>query len=186
MTVRTKLWTREEYDRLVAAGAFAPDSRIQLINGEIVEMTPQGAAHATALRCLQKSLESVFSSGYDVRTQLPLALVGDPMSEPEPDIAVVPGSIEDYRERHPGTAVLVVEVADSSLDYDRGCKLRMYARAGIPEYWILNLGDRILEVYRDPDRVPETYRAVTKLQANEHAAPLSFPAAHIQVSALLP
>jgi len=95
MSVRVKMWTREEYDRLVAAGAFQPETRAQLIQGEIVEMVPQSAAHAASIRRLQKVMDAVFREGYDVRAQLPLALGAH--SEPEPDIAVVPGSLDDYR-----------------------------------------------------------------------------------------
>ena len=146
--VRTKLWTREEYDRLVAAGAFHPMARLQLVQGEIVEMAPQSAGHATAIRRLQKTLETVFVDGYDVRPQLPLALSDE--SEPEPDLAVVEGSLEDFRHQHPARAILIVEIADSTLNFDRGRKRAIYAAAGVPEYWILNLIDGVLEVYREP------------------------------------
>jgi len=182
MSVRAKLWTRDEYDRLVAAGAFHPEARIQLIQGEIVEMTPQSAAHATTLRRLQRAMETVFREGHDVRAQLPLAL-GD-QSEPEPDIAVVPGSLDDYRARHPSTAALVVEIADTTLDFDRSRKQEMYARAQIPEYWIVNLVDRVLEVYRDPQG--STYRTVLRLSVGGTIAPLAAPAASLKISDLLP
>ncbi|MGQ0548838.1 MAG: Uma2 family endonuclease [Armatimonadota bacterium] len=123
MSVRTKQWTREEYDRLVAAGALHPEARVQLVQGEIVEMPPQSAGHATAVRRLQKALDGTFHEGHDVRAQLPLA--AGTYSEPEPDIAVVPGSLDDYREQHPTTAVLVVEIADSTLGFDRRRKQAM-------------------------------------------------------------
>jgi Uma2 family endonuclease len=141
MSGRAKLWTRDEYDRLVAAGAFHPEARVQLTRGEIVELTPQSAAHATALRRLQKILDAVFRKGYDVRAQLPMAL-GE-HSEPEPDIAIVPGSLEGYRAHHPPTAALVVEIADTTLDFDRSRKQEVYTQAKIREYWIVNLVDGV-------------------------------------------
>jgi Uma2 family endonuclease len=180
MSVRTKQWTREEYDRLVAAGAFHPEDRVQLIRGEIVEMIPQSAAHATSLRRLQKALDAIFREGYDVRAQLPLAL-GE-HSEPEPDIAVVPGSLDVYRDHHPTTAALLVEVADSSLAFDRTQKLAMYAAAQIPEYWVVNLVDRVLEVYRDPQGA--AYRTALRLGPDQAVTPLAAPAARLRVGDL--
>lgn len=182
MSVRTKLWTREEFDRLVAAGAFHPESRVQLIQGEIVEMPSQSPAHATAVRRLQKAMEAAFRGGHDVRAQLPLAL--GTHSEPEPDIAVVPGTLEDYRHRHPATAVLVVEVADTTLDFDRTRKQATYAQASIPEYWIVNLPEGLLEVCRDPQG--SSYRTVLRLGPGEAIAPLAAPATPLKISDLLP
>lgn len=182
MSVRTKRWTREEYERTVAAGAFAPDARVQLIQGDIVEMTPQGAAHVAAVRAVEEALRSVFSTGHDVRVQAPLALLHD--SEPEPDVAVVHGSFRDYRDHHPERAVLVAEVSDTSLEFDRTRKAAMYARGGVPEYWIVNLVDRQLEVYRDPREGAYVTRQV--FIAGDVIAPVANPAAHIQVASLLP
>jgi Uma2 family endonuclease len=182
MSIRAKQWSREEYDRLVAAGAFRPGTRVQLVQGEIVEMTPQSAAHATALRRLQKALDSVFRETHDVRAQLPLAL-GE-LSEPEPDIAVVAGTPDDYRDRHPTTAVLLVEVADSTLDFDRTRKLATYAAARIPEYWIVNLVAGVLEVYREPQG--PRYRTAQRLGPDEAVTPESAPAGHLIVRDLLP
>jgi Uma2 family endonuclease len=182
MGVRLKTWTRDEYDRLVAAGAFAPGARVQLVLGEIVEMTPQSAAHVTGVRLVQQRLEAVFTSGYDVRVQFPLALSAD--SEPEPDVAVVRGTARDYSRQHPTAAVLVVEVADSTLRFDQGPKAVMYARAAIGEYWILNLEGRVLEVYREPQ--PSGYAAVTVVRPEESISPQAAPGARIRVLDLLP
>lgn len=184
MSVRTKLWTRDEYERLVRTGAFAPDARVQLIQGEIIEVTPQSAAHATAVQRLQKALTPIFAKGYHTRAQLPLALPPDVHSEPEPDLAVVPGTIDDYRDAHPSTAALVVEVADTSLEFDRTRKAALYASAGIPEYWILNLVDRRLEIYRNPEG--KVYRAHSTCAAEETAAPLAAPEARLRIGSLLP
>ena len=182
--VRTKLWTRDEYDRLVRAGSFAPDARLQLIQGEIFEVTPQSAAHATAIRRLQTALAPIFATGYDVRAQLPLALAGDLLSEPEPDLAVVLGHIDDYRDHHPSMAVLVVEVADTSLEFDRTRKAAVYAGAGIPEYWILNLTDRRLDVYRNPQG--SAYATHVTYASDDKVTPLAAPDYELRVGSLLP
>src|SRR2546430_17190567 len=109
---------------------------------------PQGAPHYTATRKTAKALEAAFGPGWDVRPEGPIGLDDD--SEPEPDIAVVPGSPDDYSRAHPSRPVLTVEVAESSLASDRHRKGSLYARAGLSDYWVLNLLDRVLEVYRQP------------------------------------
>lgn len=182
MSVRTKMWTREEYDRLIAAGGFAPESRVQLIRGEIVEMAPQGSRHATANLRAEQALRRIFAQGFTVRTQLPLAL--GQWSEPEPDVAVVRGAIEDYRQGHPETAVLVVEAADTTLAFDRTRKLEVYAGAGIPEYWIVNLIDGMLEVYRSP--AGPAYEETRRVGPDEVIGPLAALSGALSVSALLP
>jgi Uma2 family endonuclease len=178
VSVRTKRWNRAEYDRAVAAGAFAPDAHVQLIQGDIVEMTPQGAAHVAAVRAVEEALRSMFSTGYDVRVQAPLALLSD--SEPEPDVAVVPGSFRDYRDHHPDRAVLVVEVADTSLMFDRTSKAAVYAGADIREYWIVNLVDHQLEVYRDPRN--GAYATHDVLSASDVITPVAAPGAQLAVA----
>ena len=187
--VELRRWTRVEYERMIDAGVFEADERAELIGGEIVVMTPQKSLHATGVRLAQDTLSAAFGVGHDVRAQLPLAL--DPDSEPEPDVAVVSGSPRDYRYAHPTTALLVVEVSDTTLGLDRERKSGLYARAGIAEYWIVNLVDGILEVHRDPDSAPEAqcgwaYRTVQPLRAVDTVSPLAAPAARIRVGDLLP
>ncbi len=187
MAVRSKRWSREEYERLAATGAFAPDARIQLIDGEIVEMTPQSSEHVFAARAAEEALWAAFPTGFDVRIQFPLAL--GTHSEPEPDVAVVRGHYRDYHTTHPTTAVLVVEVAESTLAFDRARKQAVYAAAAIPEYWIVNLVDRVLEVYRDPESPAggtPAYRAVTRYRPGETVSPLAAPHATVRVGDLLP
>jgi len=177
----------QEYDRMVAAGVFHPEERLELLQGEIIPMTPQGSGHAAAVRLLEEALRKVFTAGFDVRTQMPLAL--EPDSEPEPDVAVVVGAPRDYRDEHPRSAILVAEVADSTLLYDRERKALIYARAGIQEYWLLNLVDRCLEIYRDPAPVGAAapgYRSIRVARADETIAPLARPEVSISVSDLLP
>jgi len=146
------LWSREDYQDLVSRGVFTPEDKVELLDGHLITMAPQQSAHATATRKIRAFLSRAFSeSRFVVDSQLPLAL--DERSEPEPDLMVVRGQVSDFSEHHPTAreAVLVVEVSDSSLAYDRGPKLAAYARAGIPEYWIINLVDRVAEIHRQPD-----------------------------------
>ncbi|HLH23093.1 MAG TPA: Uma2 family endonuclease [Chloroflexota bacterium] len=150
--VELRRWTREEYERLADLGLLHPDERVELIEGEIVKVPPQLSRHATGVCLAGDALRAVFGEGYTVRVQLPLAL--GQYSEPEPDAAVVVGDVRDFVAAHPTSAVLVVEVSDTTLSFDRDAKGSLYAAAGIPEYWIVNLVDYWLEVYREPSAIP--------------------------------
>src|SRR5438876_7336498 len=138
--IRQRQIKRVEYERLTEQGFFDVDERLELLDGLLVVREPQHAPHATAIRLAVKALRTAFGPGWLVDSQLPIAL--DDVSEPEPDVAVVAGDERDYRADHPARPVLVVEVAESSLAKDRTFKLALYARAGITDYWILNLVDR--------------------------------------------
>jgi Uma2 family endonuclease len=186
---RQRRWTRLEYERLVEAGIFRSGERLELLAGHLVVREPQGSSHATAIGLAEEGLRACFGPGWVVRVQMPIALDDD--SEPEPDIAVVPGTWRDYELGHPSRPVLLVEVAEASLDADRGPKAALYARAGVPDYWIVNLVDRVLEVRREPAASPDVpsgwrYRAVTSLRPGASIAPLSRPGVLIEVAALLP
>ena len=180
-TVDIRRWTREEYERLVEQGFFDPEERLELVDGVILEMSPQSGRHATGVLLVHSALAPLFSERFHIRVQMPLALGFD--SEPEPDLAVVPGKPLDNPDVHPSTAVVVVEVADSSLARDRE-KASLYARAGIPEYWLENLVDWCLEVYREPK--DGTYTSRTVLRAGDNVAPLSRAEALIPVAGVLP
>ena len=188
-TIQTRRWTRLEYQKMGDAGVFLPGERVELIDGEILEVTPQKSRHATVVTLVGDALRIAFASGFHVRIQLPLAL--DPYSEPEPDVAVIVGSPRDYRESHPTSAVLVVEVADTSLEHDRKRKGSLYARSGLSDYWVLNLLDRCLEVYRDP--IPDAaapygwrYRTVQRFGAADVICPIASSNARVRVEDLLP
>ncbi|HEY8477855.1 MAG TPA: Uma2 family endonuclease [Chloroflexota bacterium] len=187
--VRARRWTRAEYDRLVDVGLLHPDEPVELIEGEIVEMPPQHGQHATAIVLAQEALRAVFGHGFVVRVQLPLALGA--YSEPEPDLAVVAGSPRDHVAEHPSSAVLVVEVADATLTFDRETKGSLYAKAGIPEYWLVNVVHRQVEVYRDPGPMPEAvygsgYRSRTVAVPGDTISVLARPGAQVAVADLLP
>jgi Uma2 family endonuclease len=179
--VEVRRWTREEYDRLADDGYFRPDERVELVDGIIYEMSPQKSWHVTAIQALQEHVGAAFKEGFHPRIQMPLALSLD--SEPEPDIAFVRGHWREYRDFHPSTAVLVVEVADTTLLHDRE-KGAVYAQAGIPDYWILNRDGACLEVYREPRN--RTYQSQTVLKAGDFVSPLASPEASIPVADLLP
>lgn len=187
--MRTRKWTRVEYDRLVEAEILGPEDRIELLGGQMVVKEPQYSPHATAIQLVQRTLERAFGPGWSVRPQMPIAL--DDESEPEPDVAVVPGDPRDYRDAHPERPVLIVEVSLSRLGFDREHKGSLYARAGLPDYWIVNIPDRRLEVYREP--MPDAaasfgwrYGRVTTLGAESRARPLARPDVDILVADLLP
>jgi Uma2 family endonuclease len=186
---RRRRFSRAEYERLIELGVFQAGEPIELIGGELMVAEPQGAAHYTAIRKIAKALEAAFGRGWEVRTQGPIGLDDD--SEPEPDVAVVPGSPDDYGRAHPSRPVLTVEVAESSLNIDRRHKGSLYARAGLPDYWVLNLIDRVLEVYREPvedSTAPFGWRYARGdvLDVSARVAPLAAPASAILVSQLLP
>jgi len=132
-------------------------------------------------------LAQAFKTGFWIRSQAPLSLAAD--SEPESDLAVVKGRMEDYSD-HPTTALLIVEISDSTLLHDRGIKSSLYAKAGIEDYWIVNLVDRQVEIYRQPQRdagkrCGHGYATMTVLNAGANVAPLGLPGAAIAVSDLL-
>ena len=174
--------SRVEYDRAVEAGAFEPDAKLELIDGDLNATTPEGVSHTIGIDLMADCLRRVFGLGFYVRIQHPLA--ADDYSEPEPDVAVVRGAIRDYDKGHPTSAVLVVEVSNESLRYDRTVKQHLYARCGIPEYWILALPEARLEIYRDP--AGDGYQSVTNHAAGDRVAPLARPDARIVVDDLLP
>lgn len=181
-------WTRREYDRLVDAGMLAHEP-LELLGGQLVIAEPQGSYHASALGLIGDALRGAFGPGWLVRVQMPIAL--DDESEPEPDLAVVAGTWPAYRASHPARPALVVEVAESSLAFDREEKGSLYARAGIADYWIVDLVGRVIEVHRDPEPFPGSrhgwrYRTVTPRAAPAFIAPLAQPAARMAVGELLP
>jgi Uma2 family endonuclease len=181
-------WKRAEYERLVDLGLFQGDP-VELIGGKLVVAEPQGSYHAAALGAADDALRAVLPPGWIVRDQMPVAL--DDESAPEPDLVLVPGTRADYCDGHPSRPALVLEIADSSLDFDRQHKGSLYARAGVEDYWIVNLIDRVLEVYRDPGADPSApygwrYRSVRTLVPPAAVAPLALPSTHIAVAELLP
>jgi Uma2 family endonuclease len=186
--IPVRRWTRLEYERLVEQDFFGPDDRLELIDGTLIVKEPQKSGHFTAVALVHDALRSAFGPGWFVRLPGPVAL--DESSEPEPDISVVPGVARDYRDAHPARPVLVVEVSESRLRFDRTTKAAIYARAGVADYWIVNLVDRCLEIHREPapSATPGLweYRAIQRLGPDGVASPLAVPTARILVADLLP
>ncbi|MBI2203826.1 MAG: Uma2 family endonuclease [Candidatus Rokubacteria bacterium] len=165
------------------------DEPIELLDGLLLVKEPQYTPHAAGIGLVATALRAAFGPDWWVREQLPIAL--DDRSEPEPDVSVVPGSPRDYRATHPTRPALIVEVALSGLRIARGRKRVAYARAGLADYWILNVVDRVLEVHREPHaqsgvRPRWTYATVVALDAGAIVTPLAAPTARIRVGDLLP
>lgn len=184
---RTYRWSREAFHQMADLGWFL-EKRVELIDGEIIEMPVAKGPHVMCLHLATKVLEAGFGTGYYVRVQSALAL--GPDSEPEPDLAVVPGTPRDYPE-HPTTALLVVEVSETTLSYDRNRKASLYARAGIADSWIVNLVNRQLEVFRNPvadSSQPSGFRYadVSIVAPGASVSPLAVPVAKIVLADLLP
>jgi Uma2 family endonuclease len=185
----TRRFTRVEYDRLVELGVFQPGERLELLDGLLVVQEPHGSRHAAAIRRVLAALRRALGETWQIDSRLPIAL--DDASEPEPDVAVVPHDASAYRDAHPSCPVLVVEVADTSYRIDREYKAALYARAGIAEYWIIDLAHETLEVHREPEAPPgalsgRRYRRTETLRAPAVVTPLVAPARPIPVADLLP
>jgi Uma2 family endonuclease len=182
-----KRWNREGYHRLAEFGLI-PEKRVELIDGEIYGQCPHSPDHFWAIDVVACLLEGVFGESYWTRRQGP-CVYGE-WSEPEPDVTVVRGKIEEYSE-HPTTAVLAVEVSKFSLSYDRGRKASLYAAMGVPDYWVLDLNNRQLWVYRLPV-VDESiqfghhYSQIEAISSEGHVAPLEKPDMKIAVADMLP
>ncbi len=160
--VPIRRFTVKEYHRMMDAGILTEDDAVELLEGWIVAKMPHNPPHGGTVQCASKRLGRRLPAGWDLRVQSAVT-TGD--SEPEPDLAVVRGDEAAYLHRHPGPADigLLIEVSDSTLSQDRQVKGRLYARAAVPQYWIVNLVDRWIEAYSDPDpsAASPQYRART-------------------------
>jgi Uma2 family endonuclease len=169
---------RAEYDQLIALGAFE-DERIELLEGQLVEMPPIGPPHSSAVQKLTALLVPALIGRATVRVQSPFA--ASETSEPEPDLVVTP--LGDYDTAHPTNAYWVIEVAESSLRKDRLLKQRIYAKAGVSEYWIVNTREKCIEVYRDPE--PDGYATKQRVDHASSVAPRQFPDLVIAVESVM-
>ncbi len=186
---RPHRWTREQYYQMLDLGWFQ-DQRVELIDGEVIDMPAQKNFHALAITLTEDALKIAFGTNYWVRVQMTLDLA--PLSSPDPDLAVVAGSPRSHATAtNPTSALLIVEVSETTLWYDRNRKAPLYAAAGITDYWIVNLVQRQLEVYRDP--VADStqpfgfrYNNRTIFDPPDKVSPLAAPQAQITVADLLP
>jgi Uma2 family endonuclease len=174
-------FTVDEYHRLIAAGILDEDEHVELLEGVITQMSPQGVPHASCIQWLNRYLIRALPDTYVVRPGLPLTL--RPRNEPEPDFAVVTeASAREHT--HPSSALLAIEVSSGSLRIDRKVKAAVYSRAGIPGYWIVNVEAQVVEVFTDPDLAGGVYRRVrtvlrTDTLTSEVLPQLSFPLADL-------
>jgi len=145
----------EQYHTMIRAGILTEDDPVELLEGWLIQKMPKNPPHRIATRRTQRALEAIITTGWYVDTQEPITLAD---SEPEPDVSIVRGETEHYADRNPGPqdVAVVIEIADSSLERDRGLKKRAYARAEVPVYWIINLVENQLEVYTAPSGPTET------------------------------
>jgi Uma2 family endonuclease len=181
--------TRAEYDRLIEPGVFQPGERLELLDGWLVLRERQGTRHSTAIRRVLAVLRRTLGDAWQIDSQLPIAL--DDLSEPEPDVSVVPGTLESYLDEHPAHPLLIVEVAASSYRIDHGYKASLYARAAVPEYWIVDLRHETVEVHRGPEESAAArhgwrYRGVETLRRPARVSPLLAQDRSIAVADLLP
>src|ERR1041385_7926742 len=173
----------EEYYRMAETGVLKPDARVELLDGEIIDMSPIGPFHGGVTNYLNEMFTAASKRRWVTAVQNPVSL--DDHSEPQPDLVLLKPSPDFYRRQHPQPADvhLLIEVSDSSLTTDRQAKLPAYGRAGIVEVWIVNLIDQTVEVYREPHFTG--YGSKTILRAGDQAAPQAFPDVKVDVAELL-
>ena len=187
-TIRTKRWTRLEYERLIDLGAFQPGDRVELVGGDLMVCEPQGTPHITGICMAEEVLRQVFADGWEVRTQAPVAL--DDESEPEPD-GRGPGHPSRLSPCASDPARAPRRGGRAEPRSDRQHKGSLYARARVPEYWIINLVDNLLEVYRDPIADPAApfgwrYGSISRLGPRDFVSPLEARQVRVAVADLLP
>lgn len=168
---------------MAETGVLKPDARVELLDGKIIDMSPIGPFHGGLVKRLSRFFNIKAKGRWVISTQDPLHL--DDHSEPEPDVMLLKPSPDDYTNRHPrpDDVFLLIEVSDSTIDFDREEKLPAYGRAGISEVWLVNLNDETIEIYREPHFTGYGHKTV--LRAGDHAAPLAFSDAVIDVAELL-
>jgi len=177
-------YTVEEYFGLIDDGVLGPDDRVELLEGVIVPMAPHDVPHAAGVTRAHEAIRSAVAGRAVVRCQL--SFLAGAGSVPEPDVLVAPGTLADYDHQHPRRALLVVEVADSSLKSDRLTKTAIYAKAGVPEFWLVNLPGRCIEIHRAPDVVLGGYRDVRTARSGHRIAIEAMPDAVVAVDDVLP
>jgi Uma2 family endonuclease len=172
------------YFALAECGILAPDDRVELLEGQIVSMAPPSPLHNAIVHHVQEVLMRRLPAGTLVRTQM--TFLAGPKSVPEPDVAVVPGRNADYLRRHPSKVHLLVEVADSSLAQDRLTKAAIYARAGVPTFWIVNLRDNSIECFAEPDQIGRRYTQTLRATGNDRLPLEAFPDVVIGAAEMFP
>lgn len=183
MPLAARRFTVDEYHRMGEAGVFHEDDRLELIDGQVVAMTPIGPAHSSCVNRLNALFAPLALREATLGVQNPLVLAEH--QEPQPDIAVLRRRLDGYRSRHPVAAdvLLVIEVADTSLAYDRDVKIPRYAAAGVPEVWLVNLPADVIVLYREPG--PQGYAAALTARRGDTVTPLRLPGVTLRVEDIL-
>lgn len=183
-TLPLRLWTVAEYHRMAEAGIFGVDERVELLAGKIIWMIAKGTAHRSAVGRTDYLLKNLLGNRAWVSIQDPITL--NQRSEPEPDIAVVKVDALDYADHHPtpSEVYLIIEVADRSLKMDCETKAKVYSQAGITDYWVLDVVNRQLHVFREPTQTG--YKNTVIFTAEATISPLAFPDVQILISEMLP
>jgi Uma2 family endonuclease len=183
MEIPLRRFTVDEYYRMAESGVFAPDERVELVEGVVYRMSPEGKRHVAAIELASDRFRELLAGRHRIRSQHPLSLSVE--AEPEPDVAIVENpDPRAYLDSHPQTALLVIEVSESSLEYDLTVKAKQYSKAGIPEYWVINLVDDVVEVFRSPK--PEGYREHVTKRPGERIQPVALEGLFIDVDHLIP
>jgi Uma2 family endonuclease len=170
------------YFDLVANGLIGSEDHVELLDVIVIASPPQGPLHAAVIMAVGNALGGAVGGRAGIRVQMPF--LAGARSVPEPDVALVPGGPADYRDRHPGEAFVVVEVADSSLPQERLTKSRIYAGAGVPEYWIVNLRERCVEVFTEPIPARRVYTENRRVEPGERIALVALPDTSVAVAHL--
>ena len=183
LALSRKRFTADEYQRMGQVGILSEDDRVELIDGEIVAMTPISARHNACVNCAMRALVSAAGDVAIVQAQGSIQL--DLYHEPEPDLVLLRPRTDFYASRLPGgpDILLIVEIADSSIEYDRDVKGRIYAESGIPEYWLADLNTNLVSRYSAPER--GAFRSVEPFHRGETIAPQLLPTCVIAVDVLL-
>lgn len=179
-STKLRLWTVDEYHRMIETGILTNDDKVELLEGQIVQMSPQRPPHAATTQCAANYLSRLLLGQAYIRMQLPITLT--PNSEPEPDIAVVRIDVREYFDRHPAPddIFLLIEVAETTLKPDRFVKAPIYARANITEYWVLDVQQRQVYVFRQPGT--EGYQQEMILNQDTTISMIAFPEINISVA----
>lgn len=182
-------WTSEQYLTMPELGVLGPEEKLELIDGEILAMSPQKSLHTTGIERVADAIRGRFDEPHCIRRQSPLEC--SPIDLPEPDVAVVSGDRDDYEDQHPTSALLVVEVSDTTLRFDRGDKANLYASSGVADYWVCDLRRIRLIVHRNPIADPEAHRghryaSVETYELDEEVTPLAGNKQAVRVREMFP
>ena len=176
-------FTISEYHQMAEVGILTPSDRVELINGEIIEMSPIGKRHAACVNRLNQLFSQRLGDRILISVQNPILL--NNLSEPQPDIALLQPRSDFYASGHPQPSdiFLIIEVADSSINYDKEVKIPLYSSGGITEVWLIDLNQNLVQIYQQP--TPTGYQVIQDFQPENALSPLAFPEINFQVNKII-